>query len=198
MQEKPNAPATLRNREAIRDVLGIEFGSAGTVLEIGSGTGQHAVYFAGEFPHLIWQTSDRADNHSGIAAWIEESGLQNVRQPFDLDVLSSPGPGEKYDFVFSANTAHIMSFDAVTCMFQMVAGCLREKSIFCLYGPFNENGTFTSSSNERFDQSLRAQDSSMGIRDIEDLDGLAHSNGMHRIRRYAMPANNQILIWQIM
>ena len=196
MQGKPNAPATLRNREAIHDVLGIEFKSAGTVLEIGSGTGQHAVFFAGEFPHLIWQTSDRADHHDGIAAWIDESGLQNIRQPLDLDVMSSPGPGEKYDFVFSANTAHIMSFDAVTCMFRIVANCLRERGVFCLYGPFNEDGAFSSSSNDRFDQSLKAQDSSMGIRNIEDLDGLAQSNRMHRINRYAMPANNQILVWQ--
>ncbi len=195
MSEKPNAPATGRNSEPILDVLRIELEKAGTVLEIGSGTGQHAVYFARRLPHLNWQTSDLAENHKGIRAWLDDSGLKNVRQPLELDILTSAKPEEKFDAVFSANTAHIMSFDAVTRMFQIVAECLGDGGKFCLYGPFKEGGEFTSSSNESFDRSLKMQESSMGIRNIEDLDDLAHSKGMKRIRVYAMPANNQIAIW---
>lgn len=195
--EKPNAPATQRNRAAIRDVLAIEFQHAKDVLEIGSGTGQHAVYFAGEFPALTWQTSDRVENHAGIRAWLDDAGLQNALWPLDLDVLASPGPEAKYDAVFSANTAHIMSFDAVACMFRIVENCLRDHGRFCLYGPFNENGAFTSASNERFDRSLKAQDPAMGIRDFEDLDDLGRRHRMQRIRTYAMPANNQIAVWEL-
>ena len=196
--DKPNAPATIRNREAIRDVLAIEFKHATNVLEIGSGTGQHAVYFAGEFPNLVWQTSDRPDHHSGICAWLDDSDLQNVRRPLQLDVLISPTPAATFDAVFSANTAHIMSFDAVTSMFRLVANCLADRGVFCLYGPFNEDGAFTSPSNEKFDLSLKGQNPEMGIRNIEELDELGRQNGMQRIRTFAMPANNQIAVWQVL
>jgi cyclopropane fatty-acyl-phospholipid synthase-like methyltransferase len=194
--EKPNAPATERNRDVILQVLQDEFRESRSVLEIGSGTGQHAVFFARALPHLIWQSSDREINHAGIQSWIDDAGLENVRMPLLLDVEVSERPDDTFEAVFSANTAHIMGFPAVECMFSIVGACLIEGGVFCLYGPFNQNGAFTSPSNEKFDASLKAQDVSMGIRNLEDLDALAEVNGMTRVRLYAMPANNNLVVWQ--
>lgn len=196
MPEKPNAPATGRNQEVILQVLQDEFLEAKSVLEIGSGTGQHAVFFARELPHLVWQSSDREINHAGIKAWIDDAGLENLLLPLALDVEDTEKLNATFDAVFSANTAHIMSFPAVKCMFRLVGSCLTEEGVFCLYGPFNQDGAFSSPSNEKFDASLKAQDGSMGIRDLEDLDALAEANGMTRVRLYAMPANNNIAVWQ--
>ena len=196
MPEKPNAPATGRNQEVILQVLQDEFLDAKSVLEIGSGTGQHAVFFARELPHLVWQSSDREINHDGIKAWIDDAGLENLLLPLALDVEDTEKLNATFDAVFSANTAHIMSFPAVKCMFRLVGSCLTEEGVFCLYGPFNQDGAFSSPSNEKFDASLKAQDGSMGIRDLEDLDALAEANGMRRVRLYAMPANNNIAVWQ--
>lgn len=196
MPEKPNAPATGRNQEVILQVLQDEFSDAKSVLEIGSGTGQHAVFFARELPHLVWQSSDREINHDGIKAWIDDAGLENLLFPLALDVEDTEKLNSTFDAVFSANTAHIMSFPAVKCMFRLVGSCLTEEGVFCLYGPFNQDGAFSSPSNEKFDASLKAQDGSMGIRDLEDLDALAAANGMRRVRLYAMPANNNIAIWE--
>lgn len=196
MSEKPNAPATERNREAILQVLQTEFRDAKSVLEIGSGTGQHAVFLARELPYLTWQSSDREINHAGINAWIADAGLNNVLPPLALDVQDAEMLIAAYDAVFSANTAHIMSFPAVECMFRIVGSCLAEAGVFCLYGPFNQDGAFSSPSNEKFDASLRAQDAAMGIRDLQVLDALAGTNGMRRVRLYAMPANNNLAVWQ--
>ncbi|MGI9260619.1 MAG: DUF938 domain-containing protein [Woeseiaceae bacterium] len=193
--EKPSAPATDRNRDAILEVLREELSEASSVLEIGSGTGQHAVYFGDRMPWLDWQTSDRAENHAGINAWIAESSFRNVRRPLDLDVRATTRLVDDYDAVFSANTAHIMSFAAVVCMFKIVARALRNGGVFCLYGPFNLDGKFTSPSNEAFDQSLRSQDPEMGIRDLESLQELGAENRLNLLRRYAMPANNLLLVW---
>jgi cyclopropane fatty-acyl-phospholipid synthase-like methyltransferase len=196
MPEKPNAPATGRNQEVILQVLQDEFLDAKSVLEIGSGTGQHAVFFARELPHLVWQSSDREINHAGIKAWIDDAGLANLLLPLALDVEDTEKLNATFDAVFSANTAHIMSFPAVKCMFRLVGSCLTEEGVFCLYGPFNQDGAFSSPSNEKFDASLKAQDGSMGIRDLEDLDALAAANGMRQVRLYAMPANNNIAVWE--
>lgn len=186
----------MRNRDAILEVIKIEFGDRHSVLEVGSGTGQHAVYFADAMPWLSWQTSDLAENHPGIISWIADSGLRNVRQPIVLDVENTGAVGGDYDAVFSANTAHIMSIQAVRCMFDIVGRLLPPRGVFCLYGPFNQNGEFTSESNERFDHSLRSQDPAMGIRDLEELDDFAAKSAMHRERLYAMPANNLLVVWR--
>ena len=196
MSAKPDAPAARSNREAILGVLRQEYRATRTVLEIGSGTGQHAVFFAAAMPELTWQTSDRAGNHPGINAWIRDAGPGNVLSPVRLDVLADPPPEGPYDAVFSANTAHIMSVEAVAAMFRIVGAVLHHGGLFCLYGPFNLAGEFTSESNRRFDASLRAQNSRMGIRDVEALEELATVNGMRLVRRYAMPANNMILVWE--
>jgi SAM-dependent methyltransferase len=153
MTGKPNAPASGRNRQPILDVLEIELRDCGSVLEIGSGTGQHAVFFAEAMPWLTWQTSDLAENHPGIRSWIADARLPNVRDPILLDVAEA-----------KANTAHIMSMPAVRCMFDVAGRLLSEDGVFCLYGPFNEDGEFSSDSNKNFDRSLRSQDPVMGIR----------------------------------
>lgn len=196
MIDRPDAPATGRNRIAILEVLRKEFAGSDSVLEIGSGTGQHAVFFAQALPDLVWQTSDRLENHAGIVAWIKYSGVANVIDPLELDVLNSPRLTRNYAAVFSANTAHIMSYEAVTAMFGVVAGCLQDDGVFCLYGPFNEAGKFTSASNEAFDKSLKSQNPEMGIRNTEDLEQMATLAGLSRQRTYAMPANNQLLVWR--
>jgi len=196
MTVKPHAPASGRNRQAILEVIKIEFGDCASVLEIGSGTGQHAVYFAAAMPWMTWQTSDLAENHQGIRSWIADSSLPNVRDPILLDVQQAVGVDAGYDGVFSANTAHIMSIGAVMCMFDVIGHLLSAGGVFCLYGPFNQDGAFTSESNERFDQSLRSQDPAMGIRDLEELDSFAGKSAMRRERLYAMPANNFLAVWR--
>ena len=195
MSARPDAPATARNRDAILAVLGEELQGRRSVLEIGSGTGQHAVYFGPRMPHQQWQTSDVAENHAGIVAWIDSSDCTNVLPPIELDVLATTNLDGRFDAVFSANTAHIMSFAAVTAMFRIVSDVLACEGIFCLYGPFNVDGQFTSESNARFDQSLRAQDPDMGIRDLADLEALADAGNLEMARRYAMPSNNMLLVF---
>jgi len=196
MAERPDAPAARRNRDVILTVLADEFRDARSVLEIGSGTGQHAVYFAAALPDLHWQTSDRHSNHDGINAWISSAKLSNVAPPIDLDVLQNTDPAGAYDSVFSANTAHIMSIAAVERMYELVGRILPANGLFCLYGPFNIDGQFTSESNENFDRSLRSQDPDMGIRDLAELDRLAAGCGLVQVRRYAMPANNMLVVWR--
>ena len=193
---KPTAPAAERNAAAILDVLQTELRNARDVLEIGSGTGQHAVTIGAALPDLSWQTSDLDENHPAIVAWVDDAGLDNVHSPISLDVLTATLPAENYDAVFSANTAHIMGFAAVEKMFALVAHTLRDGGRFCLYGPFREQGAFSTESNAAFDQSLRSRDPSMGIRDLEQLDELAAAGKMRRVRRYAMPANNLLVVWQ--
>jgi cyclopropane fatty-acyl-phospholipid synthase-like methyltransferase len=195
MTVKPQAPATDRNRFAILEVLKVEFEHSHSVLEIGSGTGQHAVFFGHEMPWLQWQTSDRLENHGGISAWLADSSLENVSRPLDLDVELVERLPSVYDAVFSANTAHIMSFAAVQCMFRLVGRCLSDEGRFCLYGPFNLNGEFTSESNKAFDESLKSQNPLMGIRELETLHRLASDNGLAHSRSYAMPANNMLIVW---
>lgn len=196
MNRKPEAPATDRNREPILEVLKSEFEHAQSVLEIGSGTGQHAVFFGPELPWLRWQTSDRPENHEGIQTWLLYASVTNVGGPLDLDVEQVDALPDNYDAVFSANTAHIMSFDAVVCMFRLVGKCLVSDGRFCLYGPFKMSGDFTSESNRTFDESLRARDPKMGIRELEDLHDLACVNKLTHIKSYAMPANNMLVVWQ--
>ena len=195
MAGRPDAPATRRNRDAILSVLDDEFRDSRDVLEIGSGTGQHAAYFGRLMPHLRWQTSDLPENHAGIRAWLNESANGNVLPPVDLDVLGTDQLDRNFDAVFSANTAHIMSFAAVTAMFRLVGGVLRDGGVYCLYGPFKLAGEFTSDSNEEFDRSLRLQNPEMGIRDLAAIVDLATANGMVLSRRYAMPANNMLLVF---
>lgn len=189
------SPAAERNRQPILEVLREELRDSRRVLEIGSGTGQHAVFFAAALPHLIWQTSDLPDQHDAIRARIEQSGVPNVRPPVALDVKAADLRGVEYDAVFSANTAHIMDAEAVRSMFSLAGEVLPEGGVFCLYGPFRFEGRFSSPSNAEFDASLRERDPAMGVRDLVELDAFAARAGMLRVRLYAMPANNHVAVW---
>ncbi len=195
MTEAPFAEYAARNTQPILDVLRREFRAASDVLEIGSGTGQHAVAFGAELDPVCWQTSDLEENHPGINAWIERAGGENVRPPLSLDVRTATLSPASFDAVFSANTAHIMGIDAVRDMFALVGDVLRAAGVFCLYGPFRIRGAFNTSSNDAFDRSLRRRDAVMGIRDIEVLDEFGLRGGLHRRRLYAMPANNFVGVW---
>jgi len=196
MSEKPFAASTERNSLPILQVIRREFERASSVLEIGSGTGQHAVCFGNALNHLDWQTSELMENHAGIHAWLDEAGLPNVSKPIEFDVMTADVSPQEYDAVFSANTAHIMSYEAVVKMFSLVGKALREDGVFCLYGPFRQGGEFNTQSNADFDRSLRERNAEMGIRDIEALDKLGESGGMVRERLHVMPANNCLAVWR--
>jgi len=196
MNDKPFAPATERNSRPVLAVLRQEFADASSVLEIGSGTGQHAVHFAANLPQLVWQSSDVKENHAAICAWLNDAQLPNTLDPLELDVLVNECPTQDYDAVFSANTAHIMSMAAVEKMFSLVGDILIDRGLFVLYGPFRQNGKFNTTSNADFHRSLQQRDPEMGIRHLENLDELAQRGSMHRVRCYAMPANNSIVVWQ--
>ena len=196
MSDKPFAEYAERNAAPILEILQNKFRDCTSVLEIGSGTGQHATRFAAALDHLQWQTSDLDENHEGIRTWIAESGLPNVAAPLSLDARTASVPQKSYDAVYSSNTAHIMSFDAVRGMFALVGEALRHGGIFCLYGPFRRNGEFNTESNAAFDANLRSRDPEMGIRDLEALDELGNNNGLRRAGLYAVPSNNMVAVWR--
>lgn len=168
----------------------------GTVLEIGAGTGQHAVHFATHLPELHWIASDLDRNHPGIAAWIGHAGLANLDGPVELDAARGPWPEEPVDAVFSANTAHIMHWPEVEAMIAGVGRTLKPGGVFCLYGPFRYGGKHTSESNERFDAQLRDGDPGMGIRDRHAIERLAEAAGLALEEDVAMPANNRTLVFR--
>lgn len=194
--EKPYVASCDQNRQPILEVLESLLPAPARVLEIGSGTGQHAVYFARLMPHLTWVTSDQRLYHPGIRLWLDEAALPNTLGPLPLDVLSDSWPAGPFDAVFSANTAHIMRWSAVEALFAGVGGILAPDGLFALYGPFNYGQKYTSDSNARFDRWLKTQDPMSGIRDFEDLDRLAGDAGMELHGDFEMPANNRTLCWR--
>jgi len=194
---KPYAESCDQNRAPILAVLDRELTGRRRLLEIGSGTGQHAVYFAPAFPGLLWQTSDVTAMHAGIRAWLDEARLPNVLAPLALDVCRDVWPAHRYDAVFSANTLHIMSWAHVECFFSGVGEVLEDGGVLCVYGPFNYDGRFTSESNARFDQWLKQRDPSSGVRDFEAVDALARGAGLQLKQDYAMPVNNRTLVWSM-
>jgi len=194
MTQKPFSAACERNRDPILAVLREHFAGSQNVLEIGSGTGQHAVHFAAALPHLTWQTSDRPENHEGIRAWLEEAGLPNALPPLALDV-NGDWPVKKYGSLFTANTLHIMSWPEVQTLFAHLPQVLAEDARLVIYGPFNYNGQFTSESNARFQLTLKSWGEHMGIRDFEAVAALARGIGLRLVEDRAMPANNRCLVW---
>ena len=192
---KPHSPSCDRNRDPILAVLREHFADRRRVLEIGSGTGQHAVFFAKALPHLEWQTSDVAENLDGIRQWLAEARLPNTPPPLRMDV-NGEWPHERYDAVFSANTLHIMSWREVERCFAQLDSVLTDDALLTIYGPFNYDGTFTSDSNAAFDQSLKQRAAHMGIRDMEAVNALAGKIGLKLIADVAMPANNRTLVWR--
>jgi cyclopropane fatty-acyl-phospholipid synthase-like methyltransferase len=193
---KPYSSACDNNQQAIFSIIDRVFENCKSVLEIGSGTGQHAVYFAKKMPHLIWHTSDLEQNHEGILAWLGEADLNNVIEPLELDVSDSAWPIDKVDAVFSANAVHIMSWQAVKLMIIGVGELLEDQGLMVLYGPFNYNNAFTSESNARFDIWLKQRDPESGIRNFEDMEEIANASGLYLQNDYEMPANNRILCWK--
>ena len=193
---KPFTQAADNNKKFLFYVIKRHFTEPATVLEIGSGTGQHAIYFAGKLPYLRWQTSDLPENHEGIKAWLGEVCMSNVLAPLLLDVDASPWPISSVQGVFSANTAHIMSWATVQKMIQGSSDILLSGGKFLLYGPFNYGGRYTSKSNEEFDRILRSRDPLAGIRDFESIDVVCEKHNFALVEDVAMPANNRTLVWQ--
>ncbi len=193
---KPFAESCEQNKQPILAVIQPWFADRARVLEIGSGTGQHAVFFAEHLPHLIWQTSDRQACHPGIHAWLNEAGLPNTPPPLTLDVAEPWPELGAIDAVFSANTCHIMHWEQVEAFFSGVGRLLPAGGLFALYGPFNYRDQYSSDSNARFDQWLKGRDPLSGIRNFEALDMLARRADMRLKEDVAMPANNRTLCWE--
>ena len=192
---KQFSDACERNRAPILAVLKRVFADRRQVLEIGSGTGQHAAYFAPELPHLAWQPSDVAENLPSIRLWREEAQTPQLLEPIELDV-DQPFPRVSGDAVFSANTCHIISWPQVEKLFAGVAALLPPGGVFALYGPFNYGGKHTSPSNAEFDQWLRGRDAASGLRDFEDMRELGARHGLALEEDNAMPANNRLLVFR--
>ncbi len=193
---KPYSEACEKNQSAILEVLQSALSRQHHVLEIASGTGQHAVHFGRALPHLTWQTSELPHNHAGIRAWLDEAALPNVLPPVALDVTDAHWPAGVVDAIFNANTVHIVSEPEVERMFAGIARTLSAGGILCLYGPFNYHKKFTSESNARFDVWLKSRNPESGIRDFEVIDQLAKTHGLRLLQDVAMPSNNRTLVWQ--
>ncbi len=195
MQHKPFSPACERNQDAILAVLRERFADRTQVLEIGSGTGQHAVHFALALPHLSWQTSDVPANLPGIRLWLAEAQRPNTPAPITFDINAVPPEG-RYDAIFSANTLHIMAWAEVQRLFTLLPALMQPSALLTIYGPFNYGGAFTSPSNAAFDASLRADQPQRGLRDFEAVDALAGAAGLALVEDRAMPANNRCITWR--
>ncbi|MEY4766031.1 MAG: hypothetical protein RI907_2704 [Pseudomonadota bacterium] len=196
---KPHAPSCERNRAPILAVIGPELAAARHVLELGSGTGQHAVHFAAALPHLSWQTTERTpDQLAGIRLWLGEAGLPNTPPPCALDVTTQPWllPQAPYDAVFTANTLHYMPWGAVQALFRGLPQVLGVGGLFMAYGPFRLDGQHTADSNVQFDRWLAGVDPSFAVRDLGDIDALAAAAGLQPVARHPMPANNFLVIWR--
>lgn len=193
---KPFSQACENNKAPILSVLVRYFVNPGQVFEIGSGTGQHAVFFAAQLPHLNWQPTDVAEHLAGIQMWLNEAELENILPPLVVDVRDTDWILAKVDYIFSANTVHIMSWSEVELMFAGIGGKLKAGGYCCLYGPFNYHGHHTSESNARFDQWLQQRDPLSGLRDFDAIQKLAIKAGLQFETDYEMPANNRILVWQ--
>ncbi len=195
--DKYHAESTRRNRTPILEVLKKEIEGSKKLLEIGSGTGQHAVYFSKKLPQILWQTSDRSINHESINYWIKRYNLKNLLLPLDIEIgVNEKNINDIFDCVFSSNTSHIMSLENVKRLFALVGKVLNKNGKFFLYGPFKINLEFTTRSNEDFHQKLKAENKLMGLRDIEELDKYAIENNMQNHAFYEMPANNYLSIWK--
>ncbi len=193
MNDLPFSQACENNKTPILAVLRQTFADCRSVLEVGSGTGQHAVHFAGHLSHLQWQASDQAVYLSDLNERIRRVALPNLPAAVRLDVCSDPAPALACEALFTANTLHIMPWPVVERFFERLPELTQPKATLCIYGPFNYNGQFTSASNRSFDQSLRSRDPAMGIRDIEQVLHLAEQQGFALRHDFDMPANNRLL-----
>lgn len=196
-EARKQAPAVARNRDAIAEVLAEELPASGLVLEVASGTGEHALHFARRFPQFTWQPSDPdADALRSIAAWRADCPGENLLAPLELDACSSKWLIEAADAVICINMVHISPWKASEGLFAGARRLLGEAAPLILYGPYLENAVETAVSNLQFDRSLRSRNAQWGLRRLEDMDALATRNGFSRTARYAMPANNLTLIYR--
>ena len=184
-----------RNKDFILNVLKEAFANSTAILEIGSGTGQHVVYFSRQLPMLKWQPTDTSEYLDGLHQRVSIEAPDNVNIPIELDVRMQPWPVGCFDGVFSANTLHFMSWSCVEQFFLGIGESLTNRGVLCVYGPFRYAGEFTSDSNARFDQHLKQMDTQKGIKDFEAINELAKAERLELIQDVAMPANNQMLVW---
>lgn len=194
--EKLSSPSVHRNKEPIREVLEQYLESSGRLLEIGSGTGEHAIYLASHFQKIHWVTSDVKENFNNIKAHLKDAKLKNVHGPERLQVGVDDFPLGKFDYVFTANTLHIMSWKEVKSLFKLLGKRLREGSVVFFYGPFNYDGNYTSPSNEQFDKWLAERNPKSAIRNYEDVFGSMEKFGFKLLNDHEMPANNRILVFE--
>ncbi|MDH3690180.1 MAG: class I SAM-dependent methyltransferase [Gammaproteobacteria bacterium] len=193
---KSFAPAYDRNKHAILAVLQEILPRNGVVLEVGSGTGQHAMYFAQNLPHITWIPSDRAGEIDSIEAWRAESGLANLRAPLEIDLYDEAWPVESVDAIVCINVVHIAPWTATEKLFITATGVLRSGGLMYLYGPYRYATRPLEPSNEAFDQWLKARDADSGIRDFESLNELAGNASFQLLGDRSMPANNRSLWWR--
>jgi SAM-dependent methyltransferase len=191
----PFSEACERNKEPILDVLRLAFGDRRQVLEIGSGTGQHAVHFSTQLPHLSWYPTEQLAYIADLAARVKHEGGRNLRPPTVLDVNQLLWPLRSADAIFSANTLHIMSWEDVGAMYRGIGSVLAPGGVLCVYGPFRYSGRYTSKSNEAFDRMLQERDALSGLRDLDDLTVLAAQNGLRFHNDHDLPANNRLLVF---
>ena len=197
MDAKRHAPATARNREPIREVLARELPPTGTVLEIASGSGEHAIHLAGAFPDLTWQPSDVSENAlASIAAWRAEAELPNLCPPIALDVTDATWPVARADAIICINLVHVSPWEATLGLFAGAGRVLAAGALLYLYGPYRFGGAFTAPSNADFDRALRERDPRWGVRDVDDLVVAACTHGFALRDTVAMPANNHSLVFR--
>ncbi|PKN58737.1 MAG: SAM-dependent methyltransferase [Deltaproteobacteria bacterium HGW-Deltaproteobacteria-14] len=191
------APATDRNKEPILSVLREVLPEMGLVLEIAAGTGQHAAFFAPHFPGLRWQPTDRdADSLASIAAWRDTAAAPNLLPPLRLDAAADAWPVGRADAIFNANMIHISPWAACLGLLRGAGRTLEAGGPLVLYGPYMLDGEHTAPSNAAFDASLRGRDPAWGVRDLADVRAAAEGAGLAFVRRIAMPANNQIVVFE--
>ena len=194
---KRRAPATARNSAPIAAVLHNELPASGTVLEIASGSGEHALFFADRFPDLTWQPSDPdPDALASIAAWRDERGLANLRPPLQLDASAPNWPVKRADALVCINMIHISAWEASVGLFRGGSSVLARGAPLILYGPYLEDDIETAPSNLAFDRSLKERNPAWGLRNVSQIDGVAAERGFERTGRHEMPANNLMLIYR--
>lgn len=192
---KQHAPACERNKDPILAVLREVLPARGTVLEVGSGSGQHAAYFAAHLPGLTWQPSDLPDAFPSIRAWAEEAALANLRAPIALDLLAPAWPPEVFDVLVCINTVHIVAWAGVEALFAGAGRLLAPGGVMFVYGPYRYATHPLEPSNEDFDRWLKARDACSGVRDFEAVDALARVAGLRLAGDRPMPANNRSIWW---
>lgn len=184
-----------RNKQSILEKLSTYLACRKTILEVGSGSGQHALFLSSHHQHLTWQPSDQERYLDALQINIEQYASQGVLSPIELNV-NQAWPNVLYDGIYTANTLHIMSWKEVESFFKGVGSSIEKSGCLFVYGPFRYNNMYTSASNAQFDQWLKARDPASGIRGFEAINALAHEQGLSLVEDCLMPANNQLLIWQ--